>query len=60
MKCTIPPKIRQIQPVVSEEFANTHTYIHTNIQRGYGYYNIDLQMINKVKTCFYVIDFLKT
>ena len=29
MKCTIPPKIRQIQPVVSEEFANTHTYIHT-------------------------------
>ena len=37
-----------IEPVVSEEFADIHTDTHTNIQRAYGYYNIDAdQIINR-------------
>ena len=33
--------MKLIEPVVSEEFANIHTYIYTYTQRAYGYYSID-------------------
>ena len=37
-----------IEPVVWEEFANTHTQTH--IQRSYGYYSIDEMNEYGIKT----------